>query len=260
MQGNGNKDRYQLVYIDPEGEGLIPYRMDEGLSFGLGFFETILIREIAFYLQEHLDRLNDSLEQFGFHCFVARENVEELIGIHRLRNTACKLIVTEKNGFVTTRPVPYDPQSYEVGAFITMSGVTRSMHSQLIRHKSLNYGEQILELRRARAKGFDDCLFFNERGYVTESTRANLFIIQSGKLITPPVSDGLLPGIIRQKIVDHFPACEEHITREQLTSCQGAFLTNSLLGVMPISQIEDVRLKRHPLCQVVMDHFGPMLR
>lgn len=259
MQGNGNKDRYQLVYIDPEGGGLIPYRMDEGLSFGLGFFETILIRESAFYLEEHLERLNRSLEQFGFHSVVAREDVEELIGIHCLRNTACKLIATEKNCFVTTRPIPYDQQSYEVGESITISQVTRSRHSQLIGHKSLNYGEHILELRRAREKGFDDCLFFNEQGYVTESTRANLFIIQRGKLITPPISDGLLPGIIRQKTMDSFPVYEEHITRERLTSCQGAFLTNSLLGVMPISQIEDVRMKRHPLCQVVMDHFGPML-
>lgn len=255
MKGNERETREQIYFVDPKEAEPILYRMDEGLSYGLGLFETILIREKAHFLEDHLHRLNQSLKRFGFDCFVGATAVEDLIQTHSLRNTGLKLIVTEKNLFATVRPIPYDLQSNQMGQKVTISRVIRSKHSQLISHKTLNYGENILELRRAKETGYDDCLFVNEDGHVTESAIANLFMIYEDKIITPSIADGLLPGIIRKKVMEKYQVYEEHINIEQLKSCQGAFLTNSLLSAMPISYVEDVHLPRHPVCDELISFF-----
>jgi len=248
-----------IIYIDEEKNQAVLYKVDEGLQFGIGFFETILIREKAYFLKEHLQRLNNSLKKFGLENYVPFEAVEKLIQARSLKNTALKIIATEKNIFAMTRPISYNLETYQKGRKVTISNVIKSSHSKLLTHKTLNFGENILELRKAKESGFDDCLFLNEKGHITESAVANLFIIYKDKILTPPVSDGLLPGIIRQKVIENFTVYEEHITKEQLKSSQGGFLTNSLLGVAAISYVEDVKMPIHPLCTEVAKFFGEMI-
>lgn len=250
---------HPLVLVDPQKAPCLPYQMDEGLSFGLGFFETILLREKPYYLEDHLYRLNQSLKHFGIDRSLQVETVQEFIKHHSLKDTVLKLIVTQKNQFALLRPIPYDSDRYCNGKKVGFSKVIRSLHSQLISHKTLNYGENMLALRSAQQAGYDDCLFLNENGNVTESAIANLFIIQNDHLLTAPLDDGLLPGVIRSKILSHFPVLETHLSREQVKSCQAAFLSNSVMGVMPISQIETIPLPIHPLCDEIMRFFGEMI-
>jgi 4-amino-4-deoxychorismate lyase len=233
--------------------------MDEGLAFGLGCFETILIKDKPYFLEEHLNRLNQSLQWMGLNSTVFTDTVEAFIHSHSFKNVAFKLIVTEKNQLATVRPIPYTLQDYRTGKRVAISQVVKSQHAQLIYHKTLNYGENILEIRQANKAGYDDCLFFNGQGHVTESAIANLFIIQDGQIMTPPHSDGLLPGIIRDKVMEHFNVKEMHINYERLQSCEGAFLTNSVMGAMPISQIEERKLPRHPLFVEIIHFLGDMI-
>lgn len=249
----------KILFVDPNKESPISYRMDEGIQFGLGFFETILIREKPYYLEEHTNRLNKSLAHFGMNRVVHTNTVEEFIHFHCLEHTALKLIVTQKNLFGMVRPIPYHAQNYQSGNKVTFSRVIKSRHSPTISHKTLNYGDNILELKRANKSGYDDCLFLNEDGYVTESAIANLFLVQNNELITPPISDGLLPGIIRQKIIEHFIVTESSIRKDQLITCQGAFLTNSLMGALPISHVDEVCLPRHPFYGEVIQFLGTMI-
>jgi 4-amino-4-deoxychorismate lyase len=247
-----------IVLVDPQTDSFISYQMDEGLSFGLGFFETILVREKPYYLKEHLHRLNQSLTQFGFDRSLQVETVQNFINYHAIKDTVLKLIVTQKNQLALLRPIPYDKGSYASGKKVRFSKVIKSRNSQLIAHKTLNYGENMLALRSAQQAGYDDCLFLNEIGNVTESAIANLFMIQNNRLLTPPLEDGLLPGVIRSEILSHFPVLETPLRIDQVTSCQGAFLTNSLMGAMPITQIETRTLPPHPLCEEVMQFFKEM--
>lgn len=253
-------DRTHFVLIDPKGEASVPYRMDEGLPFGLGFFETILIRDRAFFLQEHLERLNQSLRHFGINAPISCELVQALIQEHNLQQLALKLMVTEKNRFALVRPIPYGVSDYQNGKKVTISKVVKSKHSPLVCHKSLNYGENMLELRRAKKAQYDDCLFLNEEGHLTESSVANLFLLQDEQLMTAPCSDGLLPGVIRNIVMEQFPVCEKHLTVEDLMSCQAAFLTNSLYGAMHIAQVDNVKKSgKHHLIRKVMQCLGDML-
>ena len=258
--GNRNAiTKEDLVLIEPWEDFTFPCRLDQGVQFGLGFFETILIREQAYFLEEHIERLNRSLAQFGYDRSLPAEILASFLEERSFKNVALKLMVSEKNAFVLVRPIPYQANDYVEGKNVTFSRCIRSKCAQLVAHKSLNYGENLLQSRWAMGEGYDDCLFLNENGHVTESTLANLFVIEEGKLVTPPVSDGLLPGIIRRKILENFDVREAHLQKKELMACAGAFLTNSLFGVMPISRICDVNLSRHPLVAEVSRFFGAML-
>ncbi len=74
----------------------------------------------------------------------------------------------------------------------------KKSHIQL---KSINYLEAIIARRHALERGADDVLFFNMEQYATETTVANLFIVAKGDILTPAVSQGILPGITRHRIL-----------------------------------------------------------
>ena len=102
----------------------------------------------------------------------------------------------------------------------------------------MNYGDCILEKRRAKETGIDEPLFLNERNELCEGAVSNLFFVgKDGTVATPKVSCGLLPGVVRRVLLEHGMAGEAVILPEELGSFSEAFLTNSLMGIMPVSKI-----------------------
>ncbi len=222
-------------------------QVDDGFLFGIGFFETILILDGPCFLSDHVKRINASLEAFGIERRLTETCLSQLIRSNSWRNTVLKIVISEANAIAITRSIPYTEKHYEDGFSLTQSAVTKSTHSAFVAHKSLNYGENIWALKAAKNEGYNDCLFSNEFGNITESTLANLFIIEDGQLITPPLSDGLLPGIIRSKIIDNFNVKQEAITPERILKCEGAFLTNSVVGVIRVNDYVGIRVPVHSL-------------
>lgn len=76
--------------------------------------------------------------------------------------------------------------------------------------------------------GFDDILLYNESGELTEFTIGNLVVEMSGKLVTPPVSCGLLAGTFRAHLLESGNITEQIIRMEELKDCKNIFLVNSL--------------------------------
>ncbi len=223
--------------------------MDEGLLYGIGFFETLCLLDGACFLKEHVKRINDSLAAFGIHRRLTEASLRTLIETHALRHTVLKIVITQNNALAITRANPYTESYYRDGFSLTQSAVTKSTNSAFIRHKSLNYGENLWARQAAKNAGYDDCLFANEFGKITESSVANLFIIEDGQLITPPLSDGLLPGIIRSKMIDYYPVRQESMSSERLMKCEGAFLTNCVVGVIRVSAYVGLKLPEHPMIE-----------
>lgn len=226
--------------------GPVP-RVDDGFLFGIGFFETILIMDGPCFLSDHVKRINMSLEAFGIERRLTETCLSQLIHTNSWQNTVLKIVISETNAIAITRSIPYTEKHYEEGFSLTQSTVTKSSRSAFIAHKSLNYGENIWALKAAKKEGYNDCLFSNEFGNITESSLANLFIIEDGQLITPPLADGLLPGIIRSKIIENFEVKQEAITPERILKCQGAFLTNCVVGVIRVNDYVGIRVPVHPL-------------
>lgn len=76
-----------------------------------------------------------------------------------------------------------------------VSGLVKNAGSPVIAHKTGNYLENYMEGQRALKNGFDDVIFLNTKSEITETSKSNIFFVRDGKLYTPHVSSGLLPGL-----------------------------------------------------------------
>ena len=113
-------------------------------------------------------------------------------------------------------------------------------------------GERHVSIQRAIASGYDDVLWINGDGEMAEATWANIFLIgRTGDLVeiaTPPASSGILQGIVRQRITElltsaKIPVTERVITLDELPRFDEAFVTSSIKGLVPVTQIDKHRLQ-----------------
>jgi branched-chain amino acid aminotransferase len=103
--------------------------------------------------------------------------------------------------------------------------------------------ENILARTAARAAGCDESIFLNEQGYLAEGSTTNVFLVSHGELITPCLESGVLPGITREAVLEiarasHLKATERWVELNELIEAQEAFLTNSILELMPLVSVE----------------------
>ncbi|MBD7915211.1 aminotransferase class IV family protein, partial [Clostridium sp. Sa3CUN1] len=125
--------------------------------------------------------------------------------------------------------------------------------------KSINYLENILEREEAIKNGYDEVIFLNESGYLSEGSMSNIFIIKNNKIFTPDINQGLLPGIIRNFIVERYNVIEKRITLEELFNADEIFITNSILGIMKISKIENKILVENKLTNIIKEEYNQMI-
>ncbi len=116
--------------------------------------------------------------------------------------------------------------------------------------KLSNYLEADLEVRQAKLNGFDDVVFFDWDGYVSEASTSNLFIVtMAGVIKTPPISPMVLAGITREQLIKNLPRMNlvvqvEPITKAELEGAQEIWLTNSVKGIRFVSQYEQNKFER----------------
>jgi para-aminobenzoate synthetase/4-amino-4-deoxychorismate lyase len=93
------------------------------------------------------------------------------------------------------------------------------------------------ERAAAGARGYFEVLFMNEKGEVTEGSYTNIFIQKEGRLITPPVSCGLLPGILRNYLLQQFPEffVEKPFFRKELEAADALYICNSVRGLVQVT-------------------------
>lgn len=222
--------------------------LDEGFQFGLGIFETIAVEEgRPLLLDRHLQRMERAVHFLGIGSLsdrgITEEKVKKFLADQQdedVRHGAVKIILSRENIVLQMRENPYTPEAY-VHAFVTdISKVRRNETSQMVYHKTLNYGDCILEKRAATASGVQERFFLNTKGQLCEGTVSNLFFVRKNKIYTPQLSCGLLPGILREYVLENFDVAEAVIYPEELMYYDECFVTNSLMGVMPVRQLENI--------------------
>lgn len=115
--------------------------------------------------------------------------------------------------------------------------VRRNERSPLSAVKSLNYGDNLLALMEAQDKGADDAILLNGAGKICCATSSTVFIVEGETIITPPLRDGVLNGITRGALVSERKVREDSIGVERLLKADAVFLTNSILGIRPVTRI-----------------------
>jgi len=127
-----------------------------------------------------------------------------------------------------------------------ISSFRRNPLSPLASHKTLSYYENLLARREAAGQGYDEAILFNIREEISEGAYSNFFIIKKGRLLTPPLSSGILPGITRRKVMeiarDKGIEVEERVVLlKDLQEADETFFTSSLMGVMPCREIKEIK-------------------
>ena len=130
----------------------------------------------------------------------------------------------------------------------------------LAKVKSANKLGSVLAKREANAQGADDGLILNSDGNVTETSSANLFWVEDGTLRTPPVSDGVLPGVTRRLVLGLAPALGQAVREEsaapgRLQQAEAVFVTSAATGVVAVGQVGGVALGTHPLVGQLQDAY-----
>lgn len=216
---------------------------DDGYWFGMGVFETIWVwRGQAVLLEEHLRRMADAIQELHIISMGdaktwmedRKQEIRDYLRGHYVENGALKLTISEKNQILTLRENTYQKDQYRKGFTVCYAQIRRNENSPFTYHKTLNNGDNLLARRLARQAGYEEAIFLNSKGQITEGTLSNIFFVKDEEIITPPISCGLLNGIVRQKIIQTLPVTERVIYPEEADQCQKIFLTNSLMGIMPV--------------------------
>ena len=229
--------------------------MDQGVFFGKGVFETIHCAKEPSLMEEHLKRLKYSMDVIGLEP-LEEEMLREFLKSIPRKNKALKITVTPLNIIITEREIPYKEEDYKTGFKLNFSKVRRNSTSNLTYIKSIGYLENLLEKEKATKLGFNDTIFLNEKGYITETSCSNIFLIKNNEIFTPRVQDGLLNGIIRGWIVENCEVFEKSITIKDIEECDEVFITNSLMGIMPIVQIENMKYNSTNYTKIIRKKFN----
>jgi branched-chain amino acid aminotransferase len=126
------------------------------------------------------------------------------------------------------------------------SAIRRNLNSPASRMKTLSYMDNVLAGREAASAGADDALMLNSAGRVASSTIANIFFEKEGALITPALSEGILPGVMRAAVIRAVKQLGVQVREKQnkpadIATADGLFLTNSLRFIRPVAMLDGKR-------------------
>ena len=237
--------------------------LDEGYSFGLGLFETILLyKGKPVFLDGHLARINKSIVDLELNIDkLERDEVFQYLNNNKntLEYEVLKIVLSEKNRLFLKREYTYTEKDYQKGFSLNISKVRRNENSIFTFHKTLNYGDNILEKRKSKKLGYDEPIFLNSKNQITEGATSNIFMVVEDKIYTPKLSCGLLNGIVRQYIISNYDVIESGIDLEFLNNTDEIFLTNSLFGIMSVSNLEKKIFKSQKLGKNILQNYKKYL-
>ncbi|MEO0795050.1 MAG: branched-chain-amino-acid transaminase [Verrucomicrobiota bacterium] len=237
---------------------------DHGFLYGDGIFEGIRLYDgNVFKLDEHLERLEFSAQAIMLDLPWTRAEIAEAVcescRVNNLNNGYIRLIVSRGVGSLGLSPKScanpqliiiadqiqlYPPEFYTDGLKV-ITVATRRLNPAALPPmiKSLNYLNNILAKIEAGNLGYVEAFMLNDQGYVAECTGDNVFIVQHGKVFTPPVSAGSLTGITRQAVMEivqelDLELVETNLTRYDLWIASECFLTGTAAEVVPVVEID----------------------
>lgn len=235
--------------------------MDRGFLFGDGCYEVIPVyHKKPFGLNEHLERLNNNLFKIEIPFDVIQNGMLEIIDkllkstsnsfeyiyLHVTRGTypvRGHVFPGAVNCTVFAYVMPFIPPNDETAKIGLKATTSQDMRWGRCDIKSISLLANVLLRQKSQQLNADETILLKE-GYVTEGAISNVFIVKSNVVATPILSNHLLPGITRAKIIEILRElsiqCEERLISEsELRSADEIWLTSSTREVMPVSMLDN---------------------
>jgi branched-subunit amino acid aminotransferase/4-amino-4-deoxychorismate lyase len=219
---------------------------DRGFRYGMSVFESLRVtRGEPEFFEKHVARLVQACAERDFAANEkALARVAALFGDAALSGFA-RIYVTAGDGgpaaaadqprifiLLEDRAAPGPDDSWE----ITFHDETYNAPFGGL--KTANYWFNCDALARARRRGFDETLLFNDRAELVSASMANVFVVHGDRLCTPPRSSGARTGVIREWVMNRRKVEERRLRREEVVNADEIILTNSWIGVMPVATLE----------------------
>ncbi|MBR9854841.1 MAG: aminotransferase class IV [Algicola sp.] len=246
-----------------EDKAIFTYN-NRAFKYADALFETVrYVNGTLFFWEDHYFRLMASMRilrmeiPMEFTLEFLEEQIKETITANGLENGAVRVrlsVFRNEGGLYTpsTNQVSYlietsvmespfftiDDGSYEVELFKDYY-VNKDMLSNL---KTTNKILHVVAGVYARENGYANCLLVNTDKKVVEAINGNLFLVKGNEIKTPPLGDGCLDGIIRKNLMkliagsEEYDLVEESISPFELQKVDELFITNSIVGIQPISK------------------------
>lgn len=236
---------------------------NRALLYGDAVFETFkVVDNKILFLEDHYFRLMSSMRilrmkiPMNFTLEYLEEQIISLaLKLNIANNARVRMTVFRKDGglyapetneisFIITakenssREYLLKKENYEVELFKDFH-VSKHLISSL---KTTNKIIQVVASVFAKENGFDDCILINDEKNVVETISGNIFMVLDNQIITPPVSDGCLNGIMRKQVINElksstdFNVIENSISPFDLQKADELFLTNVITGIQPITK------------------------
>lgn len=254
---NGNLLAFDEVNITPN---------NRAFNYGDSVFETVKVLngKVVFW-EEHYFRLMASMRMIRMKIpieftleFLESEILKTVDAQENKSNLRVRLSVFRKDGgfyapktnevdfLIATSEIEYKTkQSYRVDLykdFYVNSGYLSTIKSN---NKLINTLASIY----AEENDLDNCILLNERKGVVEVTNANIFILKGDEIKTPPLTEGCLKGILREKVLEmieknpDFTMEESTITPFEIQKADEIFITNSIIGIQSVTHYRKKEFK-----------------
>jgi branched-chain amino acid aminotransferase len=259
----GLKGRDLAVWVNgrivPETRAVIPVS-DSAYLYGIGLFETLRsLGSRPLFFDLHDARLRRNARRVGLKmplsAFRFRGVIDALLRRNRLQDATIRVMLSETPEarprlVITAKPFqPYPARCYVQGARTVFARTFSSDSRSLAAIKTTSYLSRMIPRREAARRGADEALLLSESGLVTEAASSNLFVVKGGRLLTPPLSDGLLAGTRRKVVLAlakkmGIPVTERSLRPKDLYAADEIFITSSLKDIMPVGWVEKRRIGR----------------
>ena len=251
-----------------ESEAVVPVS-DRGLMYGDGLFETMRVTNgKPFRMAQHLERMVRGADfmrlKMPFTPKELQQAAEELIEQNHLPDSILRVMVTRGPGergyspkgadkpccVMTLYPAP--PPDFAPEWSLATSSFRIPASDPLSSFKTTSKLVHVMARAEAEEKGADEALLINTNGEVAETASGNLFWVYHDKICTVPTGRGVLPGITRAVILEICQSLglqtnKRVIKPEGLKNSEGIFITQSALGIVPITSLDGVPVPHSPL-------------
>jgi branched-chain amino acid aminotransferase len=237
-----------------------------GLLAGWGVFSTLRVSEGALFAWErHWARMSRDATLLNVVMPPDASSVERdllrLLEANRQTDCTLRLVIVRNRGGIWEGPGA-DPRGADVIALtadskqwgesvrLTVQPDARFSRNEFAGAKILSWAQNLTWAERASQQGFDEVILLNERGLVAECSSANIFAVFGNEAITPPLSDGCLPGITREVLLQEIHAdgahlIERSLTPEDLYRADEVFITSTTRDLLPVREIGGRELNRY---------------
>ena len=264
----------------PEAQAVVPVN-DRSFLLGDGLFETVrVVHGRPFRLPQHLDRLARGAGVLKIKMPFSSEQLQEfaarLIAQNQVPDAILRLTLTRGSGgrgytpgaeskptiVMTLHSLP--PPANPAGWKLITSSFRIPAGDPLASFKTTSKILHVMARAEAAERGADESLILNTNGEVAEAAGGNIFWVSDGTICTVPVGCGILPGVTRAVVLEicrtpSLPVNERVIRPEDLKNSKGVFITQSVLGIVPVTVFDGTPIAPSPLVDQIVRAYCELL-